>query len=171
MTHRRLRRLWQRGLVNRFVFPGIRTHSEFFYYLDNREAASLLAERRGMEVSSPLLDEIKSKREKDCGGAAVRGQHMQLGFLKHSLMVLRMHFMLEMACRASEGRVKLQAWGQGGQLAGHKVEVPKVKSSHGGNEYFWEEADQLERLPVEPDALFTLRFTDRAQADQLAHFF
>ena len=36
VTHRRLRRLWERGLVNRWAFPGIRTHSEFYYYLDKR---------------------------------------------------------------------------------------------------------------------------------------
>ena len=29
----------------------------------------------------------------------------------------------------------------------------------------------MERLPVEPDALFTLRFTDRRLENQLAHFF
>jgi hypothetical protein len=40
-----------------------------------------------------------------------------------------------------------------------------------GNEYFWEEADETERLPVEPDAMFTLRFTDRPADCQLAHFF
>ena len=38
VTFRRLRRLWEKGLVNRWAFPGIRPHSEFHYYLDNREA-------------------------------------------------------------------------------------------------------------------------------------
>jgi hypothetical protein len=38
-----------------------------------------------------MLDEIKSNREKDYAQAAFRGQHMQLGFLKHSLMLSRMH--------------------------------------------------------------------------------
>ena len=50
VTHRRLRRLWERGLVNRFAFPGIRTHSEFYYYLDSREPLNLLAEYRGVEI-------------------------------------------------------------------------------------------------------------------------
>ena len=49
VTHRRLRHLWERGLVNRWAFPGIRNHSEFYYYLDNREPLTLLAERRGWE--------------------------------------------------------------------------------------------------------------------------
>src|SRR6266480_1336652 len=38
VTHRHLRRLWEWQVINRFAFPGIRTHSEFFYYLDNRQA-------------------------------------------------------------------------------------------------------------------------------------
>jgi hypothetical protein len=34
VTQRRLRCLWEWGHINRFAFPGIRTHSEFIYYLD-----------------------------------------------------------------------------------------------------------------------------------------
>jgi hypothetical protein len=37
VTHRRLRRLWERCLVARWAFPGFRTHCEFYYYLDNRQ--------------------------------------------------------------------------------------------------------------------------------------
>jgi hypothetical protein len=95
---------------------------------------------------------------------------MQLGFLNHGLMISRMHFMVEMACRKSGGAASLEAWGQGGQLAGHKASAPKIKASkHGGN-LFWQEVDETERLPVEPDALFTLRFNDRPEGQQLAHF-
>jgi len=36
VSQRRLRRLWEKGLVSRWAFPGIRTHSEFYYYLDSR---------------------------------------------------------------------------------------------------------------------------------------
>src|ERR1035437_4620099 len=46
VTHRRLRRLWERGLVTRWAFPGFRTHSEFYYYLDSREPLELLAPGR-----------------------------------------------------------------------------------------------------------------------------
>ena len=48
--------------------------------------------------SPRALEEIDNNREKDYAQAAVRGQHMQLGFLKHSLQISRFHFMLEMAC-------------------------------------------------------------------------
>jgi len=170
VTHRRLRGLWECGLVNRWAFPGVRTHSEFYYYLDNREPLDLLAERRRFEIHPQMLDEIRSHREKDYAGAAVRGQHMQLGFLNHGLMVSRMHFMVEMACKKSGGVVALEAWRQGGQVAGHKVDVQKVKVSRQGGEFFWQEVHETERLPVEPDALFTLRFADRAEGHHLTHY-
>jgi hypothetical protein len=170
VTHRRLRRLWEHGLVARWAFPGLRTHSEFYYYLDSREPLDLLAERRHFEIHPQMLEEIRSHREKDYADAALRGQHMQLGFLNHGLMISRMHFMVEMACKRSGGIVTLESWRQGGQVGGHKVEVPKVRSSKVGGEFFWQEADETERVPVEPDALFTLRFADRAEGHQFTHF-
>jgi hypothetical protein len=172
VTLRRLRRLWEKGLVNRWAFPGIRTHSEFHYYLDSREPVDLLmANGRVTEPHPAMLEEIRSNREKNYADAAVRGQHMQLGFLQHSLMISRMHFMLEIACRQSGGSARLEAWSQGGPLAGNKVQVPKIKSSRRGNDYFWEESDETERLPVEPDALFTLRFARGDEDCRHAHFF
>src|ERR1019366_7578654 len=171
VTHRRLRRLWERGLVTRWAFPGFRTHSEFYYYLDSREPLDLLAERRHLEIHLQMLEEIRSHREKDYAGAALRGQHMQLGFLNHGLMISRMHFMVEMACRKSGGAVALDAWCQGGQIAGHKAEVPRVRSTKQGGQVFWQEVGETERVPVEPDALFTLRFKNRPEEQQLAHFF
>ena len=43
---------------------------------------------------------LLSKNAKaDYAGAAIRGHHMKLGFLRHSLMISRMHFMLEMSAR------------------------------------------------------------------------
>ncbi len=170
VTHRRLRGLWERGLVSRFAFPGVRTHSEFYYYLDSDEALNLLGEQCGLQIQPQMREEIRNNRAKDYATAALRGEYMKLGFLKHSLMVSRMHFVLETACRSSKGAVMLEAWAQGGELAGHKVEVPRLRSSRNGNEYFWEETDHSELLPVEPDGLCTLRFADRPAAHQLAHF-
>jgi hypothetical protein len=171
VTQRRLRRLWETGLVNRFAFPFPRPHSEFYYYLDNRAPLTLLTERRGLDVHDEMLEEIRNNREKDYANAALRGQEMQLGFLRHSLMISRMHFCVEMACKKSGGRVQLEAWRQGGPLAGRKVEVPRVTSTRNGAQRFWEESGETERLPVEPDGLFTLRFLDRPEESQLAHFF
>jgi hypothetical protein len=129
VTQRRLRRLWESQLINRFAFPFPRPHSEFYYYLDNRAPVNLLNERRGLEVHDEMLEEIRNNREKDYANAALRGQEMQLGFLRHSLMISRLHFCIEMACKKSRGRVQLEDWRQGGPLTGRKVEVPKVKSS------------------------------------------
>jgi len=117
-----------------------------------------------------MLEEIRSHREKDYAGAAIRGQHMQLGFLDHALMISRMHFMVEMACKKSGAAVALEAWCQGGEIAGQKADVPKVRSSKQSGQLFWQEVAETERLPVEPDALFTLRFTGRAEGQQLSHF-
>lgn len=171
VTCDRLLKLYKAHLVNRWAFPGI-PPSEFYYYLDNRTALDLLAARRGLHIVPPMLDELKAHREKDYAQAAARGQHMQLGFLKHSLMLSRLHFMLELACKKSGGKTTLEQWRQGGELAGHKVEVLKVKASRtAANEYLWQEHDvETERLPVEPDALFTLRFAERQGDQQLVHF-
>ena len=139
-----MRRLWERGLVARWAFPGFRTHSEFYYYLDNREPLDLLAERRRLEIHPQMLEEIRSHREKDYAGAAIRGQHMQLGFLNHALMISRMQFLVEMACRTSGGVVALEAWRQGGQIGGNKVDVPKIRSSKVGGEFFWQEVDETD---------------------------
>jgi hypothetical protein len=171
VTHRRLRRLWEWELIARWAFPGFRTHSEFYYYLDNRQALDLLADRRALTIHPQMLEEIRNNREKDYGGAAARGQHMQLGFLQHSLMISRMHFSVEMASRKTGEEVALQAWCQGGQLTGRKVEVPQIKSTRNGSEYFWKESDERERLPVEPDGMFTLRLSNRPAEMQLSHFF
>ena len=114
VTFRRLRRLWENSLVNRWAFPGIRTHSEFHYYLDNREALNLLVEHgRLFDMHEQMLEELRNNREKAYASSAVNGQHMKLGFLQHSLMISRMHFMIEMACRASGGTVELESWSQG----------------------------------------------------------
>src|SRR5580658_3248596 len=74
VTLRRLRRLWEKGLINRWAFPGIRTHSEFHYYLDSREPIDLLLAHDRVTGPHPaMLEEIRSNREKNYADAAVRG--------------------------------------------------------------------------------------------------
>ena len=165
---RRLRQLWEWGHINRFAFPGIRNHSEFTYYLDSTKPLDLLAQR-GVQIHREMEEEIRLNRDADYAGAVMRGQHMKLGFLQHSLMISRMHFMLEMSSRHSAGEVQLGSWRQGAELRGHKAEVPEISSRRveGSNEYVWEEHDnRMQRLPVEPDALFSLRFAD----GRISHF-
>jgi hypothetical protein len=165
--------LWEWYLVNRFAFPGFRTHSEFIYYLDNRQALDLLVEReRIAEINPQMEEELRLNREADYAEAVANGQHMKLGFLQHSLMISRLHFMLEMSSRNSEGKMELEDWQQGGHLRGNKVQVPELKSRRiaGTNDYEWQDLDRTYRLPVEPDALFTLCFLDRPSDQQLSHF-
>jgi hypothetical protein len=171
VTQRRLRMLWERGLLNRFAFPGIRSHSEFIYYLDNRQTLEVLVSHgRLSEIHQQMEDEARMNREADYAAASFGGQHMKLGFLHHSLVISRMHFMLEMAARG--GQFELQQWRQGAELRGNKVNVPEIWSrrQEGSNDYVWEELQKTVRLPVEPDALFTLRFPDRTADQQLFHF-
>src|ERR1700693_2783347 len=73
VTQRRLRRLWEAGLINRFAFPGIRNHSEFIYYLDHLQALELLVARQRLpEIHRQMEDELSMNREADYAGAAVR---------------------------------------------------------------------------------------------------
>src|SRR2546428_752483 len=61
VTQRRLRKLWEWQLVNRFAFPGIRTHSEFHYFLDNRQALEALVEHgRLADVHPLMLEELRN---------------------------------------------------------------------------------------------------------------
>ena len=80
--------------------------------------------------------------------------------------------MLEMASRSSSAPVELAAWRQGAELRGNKVHVPEIRSRRmdGTNDYAWEERDQTIRLPVEPDAMFSLRLRERQAEEQLLHF-
>ncbi len=161
VTLRRLRQLWEWSYINRFAFPGIRNHSEFTYYLDSAKPLDFLAQR-GAEIHPHMEEEIRLNREADYAGAVMRGQHMKLGFLQHSLMISRMHFMLEMASRNPTSGMSLAGWRQGAELRGHKAEVPELTSRRveGSNDYVWEEHNHRKyRLPVEPDALFSLRFS------------
>jgi hypothetical protein len=173
VTQRRLRTLWTRDILNRFAFPKIPNHGEFIYYIDSKKTLELLVDHQRLSMIHPQMDdELRMNREADYAGAAAAGQHMKLGFLRHSLMISRLHFMLEMASRSSNGDIALTQWRQGAELRGNKVQVPELTSKRiqGSNEYRWEESDRTFRLPVEPDALFTLRFARRPSDNQLVHF-
>jgi hypothetical protein len=91
VTHRRLRRLWELGTINRFAFPFPRPHGEFYYYLDRRQTLELLAlNGRLPEIHPRMEDELRQNREADYAGAFLRGEHMKLGFLQHCLMISRL---------------------------------------------------------------------------------
>jgi len=169
VSRRHVRRLWEWQLINRFAFPGFRSHSEFIYYLDRKQSLELLIQHgRVAEIHPHMEHELRMNREANYAEAAARGQHMKLGFLQHSLMISRLHFMLEMLSRKTDGRVQLADWRQGSILRS-SVSVPRLTPTRTvGNQYRWHEADDTQRLPVEPDAFFTLRL---GATENVAHFF
>lgn len=171
---RRLRFLWEHEYINRFAFPDIRFRAtESHYYLDNQKALDALHRHgRLAEIHPTMQEEIENNKRADYASAAVKHQHMKLGFLHHELMISRLRFMLEMACRQSGGRVQLTMFRRGADLEGHKVEVPEVRSRRapGTNEYRWEETNETRKLPVEPDAVFTLTFAGQDDTPLPFHF-
>ena len=126
VTQRRMRFLWESRHLNRFAFPGIRTHSEFIYYLDKPQALELLVEHgRLQEVHPQMSEELRLNREAGYADAAVAGQHMKLGFLRHALMISRLHFMLELSCRNSQDQIQL-ATTDGLVPRGHESPVARL---------------------------------------------
>jgi len=170
VSMRRLRKLWEWQAINRFAFPFPRPHSEFIYYLDNPQVLNLLLQHARLnEIHPQMEEELRLNREADYATAAMRGQHMKLGFLQHNLMISRFHFMLEMASRRRNSQAQIAGWRHGSELRGNKAEVPEISSSRvaGGNEYVWKEHDNsTQKLPVEPDAVSSLRLND----GRVSHF-
>src|SRR5712691_799053 len=130
VTMRRLRKLWEWQTINRFAFPFPRPHSEFIYYLDNVQTLDLLIQHARLpEIHPQMEEELRLNREADYATAAMRGQHMKLGFLQHGLMISRFHFMLEMVGRRINSPAQLGPRCHGAELRGHKAEVPEISSS------------------------------------------
>ena len=91
----------------------------------------------------------------------------RLLFLDHDLMINRFRAHLELACRETEGEVILADWRQGPPIE-HALEVPKIVK-RGKTSY--EEIPERKRLPLRPDALFSLNFPNAPEGQQWAHFF
>lgn len=164
VTYRHLQQLYHRGLVARFSFPAVLSHSEFHYYLDNREALELLQQRPGVVLEESDFEEVNRNREKAYSDVHDRTKAAEstgrLMFLQHEAGISRFHAMLELACRMSDGRVELDRWQQGAALWN---KVTSTKFAFGD--------ERTERLPHRPDAFFTLRFPGEAEGRQRANFF
>jgi hypothetical protein len=97
------------------------------YYLDSTKALDLLVQYgRAVEIHPAMEEEIRLNRQADYAGAVMRGQHMKLGFLQHSLMISRMHFMLEMSSRELDQKVQLAAWRRVPNCGGTKSACRKL---------------------------------------------
>src|SRR5690349_24122921 len=56
VTMRRLRKLWEWRLINRFAFPFPRPHSEFIYYLDDLQWLDGLLQHGCLDGVHPQMD-------------------------------------------------------------------------------------------------------------------
>ena len=168
-----LKALYHLEYINRFAFsnPGQFTLGEFNYYLDDIKSLRKLQEARIKskdDLDYAVVRRNKTKRYCDLNNPEARDVQERTLFLHHELDISRFHFMLEMACRESSGRVLLYDFKQGSELW-RSVYVPKLTFNEGRGE--WQETDQAERLPVRPDFFYTLYFAQRPEGDQFISFF
>lgn len=166
VTKKRLTWLWRTHLLNRFAFSDPRKFAgEFVYYLDGRAALDRLIEHgRLTEIHPQMEAEIRQNREADYAtawlDATASGKSL---FLRHALMISRMRFMLERACWASadsaDGQVELSMFRP--DVPAYRITAPQVAAKRLDNGRFdWAETEKEEKLPVKPDAIFSLRRQD-----------
>lgn len=156
VTYRHLQQLFHKGLINRFAFPKTGGSNEFNYYLDNPKSLALLVEH-GLADKEDLDFEVV-RRNKETAYHKINDAPEDLPgrmlFLHHELMISRFHFMLELGCKKSAGRIELANWKQGPELHGNVIDH-----------------ETGEVLPHRPDAFFVLRFPDAPEGQNQSNFF
>jgi hypothetical protein len=151
VTYRHLQQLYHQDLLGRTALPKNGTHGEFVYFLDNAKALRQLGEHSKLDTSEFDWSHIKANRKKyGCGEPDGVGRFL---FLKHELMISRFRTELELECRQSGGRTKLEKWTQGSSIWSSVDAEPKRK------------------LPHRPDAFFALRFPNAPEGQQRSNFF
>lgn len=170
ITKRHLQNLYHQGYVNRFAFPTSFHPGEFNYFLDDRKGLDLLKEK-GFNPDELDYKTVTNNRGKSYHEIAFKRELVQkqgrLSHLNHELMISRFHYMLEMACRKTNGIVKLLGFYQGSELW-KTVEVSKVFTDQNGNLL---EKDEDEKLPHRPDAFFALHFPDLDREEKTHYYF
>jgi hypothetical protein len=153
VNYRHLQQLYHQGLISRFTLPGRGNKGEFIYFLENVPALREIAHRLGGEAVD--WKQIQSNHEKYAGIGEIRNGdgYGSLLFIRHELMISDFHAVIEVACRASGGRVELVQWMQGASLWS-QVRTPSK-----------------ETLPHRPDAFFTLLFPNAPAGQQRSNFF
>ncbi len=153
VIYRHLQQLYHQELISRFTLPRSGNRGEFIYFLENAAALRSIAHRLGDEPID--WAEIKNNHEKYANlGQATNGDgYGKFLFIRHELMITDFHASLELACRASEGRVELVRWMQGPELWSR---VP---------------LSGKQVLPHRPDAFFTLHFPLAPEGQQRSNFF
>jgi len=173
VTYRRLRNLYDLGLVNRFSLPRtVGPPGEFIYYLDNAKALDLLHEHGGIPAERLDREAIWRNREKAYADLLdpVKAQYRlgSLFFIQHELTISRLHAMLELGCQRSEGRIRLAEWRQGPELW-NRIGVPKML--YDNERRVWVESDEVHMMSHRPDAYFTLHLPGNPDGQQHVHFF
>jgi hypothetical protein len=148
------------SLLNQYGYP-----DEFIYFLDHPKPLELLAESG---IHSP--DELDFARLSHGQSELWEGR---LLFVRHELMISRLHAMLELSCVQSCGEVILHEFRQGAELhntviapgLGAKAEVTGKQRQ----QMLFETLEE-ERIPHRPDAFFTLYFPNRADRQQYSSF-
>mgnify|MGYP001340830156 CR=1 FL=1 len=169
-TERHLQNLYHQGLINRFAFPASYYPTEFNYYLDDKRSLALLI-NAGHDTEALDHETVKRNREKQYSeitmGKQMAKMQGRLLHLHHELMISRFHYMLEKACKNTNGRIELLGFYQGSQLW-NEVEVSKVFYDQTGRLL---ESEENETLPHRPDAFFALHFPDRSGKDKTYYYF
>jgi len=152
VTYRHLHRLYHQGFISRFTLPRRGNPGQFIYFLENAALLRTIAHR----LPPDELDWSQIKRNREKFGDIIPAAEDRFGkflFVRHELMISDFHAALELACRASLGRVELDRWRQGTELHS-RVRMPNKKT-----------------LPHRPDAFFTLRFPLAPEGQQRSNFF
>jgi hypothetical protein len=151
VTHRHLQSLYHRGIVSRLTIPRSGHRGEFIYFLENAATLKEIAPRLAIEID---WEQVRINHERY--SEAVLANHDGVGqflFLRHELMISDFRASLEIACRASKGRVELARWEQGASIWRSVRLAPRLT------------------LPFRPDALLTLRLPNAPEGQQNANFF
>jgi hypothetical protein len=164
-----LQALYQKHqLINRLtLFSPTGWPEEFVYFLDTPRALELLCERGGRRP-----DELDFDRVIHSQGEPGEDGHRQ--FVRHELMITRLHAMLELATAQSAGKVVLHDFRQGAALHRY-VSAPKLATRseiiHRRRQQVLFDSGEWENIPHRPDAFFTLFFPERPEGKQYEYFF
>ena len=170
LTYRHLQSLYHHGFLNRFSTALLGGTGEMIYYLDNPATLHLLSDKTDVDPDTLPWEQVKRNRDRPYTALFDRRDPARalgrLLFVDHELMISRFRAHLELACQA-HGDVVLANWRQGSRIE-HSVNVPKIVR-RGKAEYV--ETNDTHRLPLCPDALFTLHFPKAPEGQRYSHFF
>jgi hypothetical protein len=178
--YRQLQTLYHQGIVSRFPFPPTSNQATFHYYLDNPAALELLGEHNLLPQETIEHYKKRIGRNKNKAYDQIKKQGTELVSklltLTHETDISRFHAQLELACRNSQGRgedeAELALFAQGAELWEEVRGINKTRKriDDQGRAYF-ETLEEVEKLPLRPDAFFILHFPNRPEWCKYSYFF